>query len=57
VGISLNLRNFTESTSKDILFSQCQEKYGLPSADIYHGGASILLDAIIEYTGIGDVEK
>ena len=55
VGISLNLRNFTDDKSS--LFSQCQEKYGLPVADIYQGGASILLDAIIEYTGIGDVEK
>ena len=57
VGISLNLRNFTEDKSQAILFSECQEKYGLPAADIYHGGASILLDAIIEYTGIGDVKK
>ncbi len=55
VGISLNLRNFTDDKSS--LFSQCQEKYGLPVADIYQGGASILLDAIIQYTGIGDVEK
>ena len=57
VGISLNLRNFNENKSKDLLFSQCQEKYGLPAADIYQDGASILLDAIIEYTAIGDVEK
>jgi len=55
VGISLNLKNFPGDKSR--LFSQCQEKYGIPVADIYHGGASILLDSIIQYTGIGDVEK
>lgn len=57
VGISLNLRNFTEDKSKAYLFSECEKKYMLPAVDIYQGGASILLDAITEYIGIGDVEK
>ncbi len=57
VGISLNLRNFAEDTSKGDIFSQCKEKYMLPAADIFQGGASILLEAITEYIGIGDVEK
>ncbi|HOI40831.1 MAG TPA: DUF1611 domain-containing protein [Methanobacterium sp.] len=57
VGISLNLRNFAEDTPKGDIFSQCEEKYMLPAADIFQGGASILLKAITEYIGIGDVEK
>jgi uncharacterized NAD-dependent epimerase/dehydratase family protein len=57
VGISLNLRNFTGDRSKEDVFSECAKKYKLPSVDIFQGGASILLDAITEYIGIGDVEK
>ncbi|OPX57658.1 MAG: hypothetical protein A4E25_02033 [Methanobacterium sp. PtaB.Bin024] len=57
VGISLNLRNFTEDKSRADLFAECEKKYMLPTADIFQGGASILLDAITEYIGIGDVEK
>ncbi len=57
VGISLNLRNFNGDKSKADLFSECEEKFMLPAADIFQGGASILLDAITEYIGIGDVAK
>jgi len=49
VGISLNLRNFTEDKSKADIFSECEKKYMLPAVDIFQGGASILLDAITEY--------
>jgi uncharacterized NAD-dependent epimerase/dehydratase family protein len=57
VGISLNLRNFAGNKTKADIFSECSEKYGLPVVDIFQGGASILLDAITEYIGIGDVAK
>ncbi len=57
VGVSLNLRNYPEEKSKADLFAECEKEYGLPVADIYQGGASKLLDAIIEYIGIGDVAK
>ncbi|NYB52545.1 MAG: DUF1611 domain-containing protein [Methanobacteriaceae archaeon] len=57
VGISLNLRNFTKDKAKADLFSEYTKKYGLPVVDIFQGGASILLDAITEYIGIGDVAK
>jgi len=57
VGVSLNLRNYHEEKSKADLFAEYEKEYGLPVADIYQGGASKLLDAIIEYIGIGDVAK
>lgn len=57
VGISLNLRNYSEGKPKSEIYSLCSQKYGLPAADIYNDGASILLDAITQYIGIGDVSK
>ncbi len=57
VGISLNLRNLSEDKLKGDIFSQCEKKFKLPAVDIFQGGASILLKAITEYIGIGDVEK
>ena len=45
VGLSINLRNADE----DMTLESFEEKYGLPAADMYAGGASKLLDAILEY--------
>lgn len=46
VGISLNLRNV-----KDIKTSDYEDKYGLPAVDIKNGGASRLLEVIIDHIG------
>jgi uncharacterized NAD-dependent epimerase/dehydratase family protein len=46
VGISLNLRNV-----KDIKTSEYEAKYGLPAVDIKNGGASRLLEVIIDHIG------
>lgn len=48
VGISLNMRNV--SNKKDIL--KYEERYKLPAVDIKNGGASRLLDVIIDYVGL-----
>ncbi len=48
VGISLNMRNVTDK--KDIL--EYEERYKLPAVDIKNGGASKLLDAIINHLGL-----
>jgi uncharacterized NAD-dependent epimerase/dehydratase family protein len=51
VGISLNLRNVND----DEMLVQCEEKFGLPTADVYHEGASKLMDAILKHTGKGEI--
>jgi len=48
VGISLNMRNV--SGKKDIL--EYEERYKLPAVDIKNGGASKLLDVIIDHLGL-----
>jgi uncharacterized NAD-dependent epimerase/dehydratase family protein len=48
VGISLNMRNV--SGKKDIL--EYEERYKLPAVDIKNGGASRLLDVIIDQVGL-----
>lgn len=48
VGISLNMRNVSDK--KDIL--KYEERYKLPAVDIKNGGASRLLDVIIDYVGL-----
>ena len=48
VGISLNMRNV--SGKKDIL--EYEEKYKLPAVDIKNGGASRLLDVILDHVGL-----
>jgi len=48
VGISLNMRNVTNK--KDI--REYEERYKLPAVDIKNGGASKLLDIVIDYLGI-----
>ncbi|WP_295604970.1 DUF1611 domain-containing protein [Methanobrevibacter sp.] len=45
VGLSINLRNADE----DMTLESFEEKYGLPAADMYFGGAAKILDAILEY--------
>ena len=45
VGLSINLRNADE----DMTLESFEEKYGLPAADMYSGGAARILDAILEY--------
>ena len=45
VGLSINLRNADE----DMTLESFEEKYGLPAADMYSGGAAKILDAILEY--------
>jgi uncharacterized NAD-dependent epimerase/dehydratase family protein len=47
VGLSLNLRNVTDKTE----INKYESKYGLPAVDVKNGGASILLDVIIDYIG------
>ena len=51
VGLSLNLRNVSDKTE----IHNYEEKYNLPAADVTDGGASRLLDVIIDY--IGDFKK
>ena len=48
VGISLNMRNVTDK--KDIL--KYEEKYKLPAVDVKNGGASKLLNVIINEVGL-----
>ncbi len=48
VGISLNMRNV--NGKKDIL--EYEERYKLPAVDIKNGGASRLLDVIIDHVGL-----
>ncbi|MGZ7108410.1 MAG: DUF1611 domain-containing protein [Methanobacterium sp.] len=48
VGISLNMRNVPDK--KDIL--KYEERYKLAAVDIKNGGASKLLDVIIDYLGL-----
>lgn len=48
IGISLNMRNV--SGKKDIL--EYEEIYKLPAVDIKNGGASRLLDVIIDHVGL-----
>ena len=45
VGLSINMRNADD----DMTLESFEEKYGLPAADMYAGGAGKLLDAILEY--------
>jgi len=47
VGLSLNLRNVNDKTE----INKYESKYGLPAVDVKNGGASILLDVIIDYIG------
>jgi uncharacterized NAD-dependent epimerase/dehydratase family protein len=51
VGLSLNLRNVTDKSS----IHKYEEDYNLPAVDVTDGGASRLLDIIIDY--IGDFKK
>jgi hypothetical protein len=37
------------------MLKQCEDKYGLTTADVYHEGASKLLDAILNYLGEGEI--
>jgi uncharacterized NAD-dependent epimerase/dehydratase family protein len=48
VAISLNMRNVTGK--KDIL--EYEERYKLPAVDIKNGGASKLLDVIMDHVGM-----
>ncbi len=48
VGISLNLRNVKDKSELE----NYQEKYALPIVDIMNGGASKLLNAIVDYLGL-----
>jgi len=45
VGLSINLRN----ADKGMTVEDFEEEFGLPAADMYDGGASKLLDAILDY--------
>ncbi len=47
VGLSLNLRNVNDENE----LNNYESKYGLPAVDVKDGGASRLLDVIIEYIG------
>lgn len=47
VGISLNLRNVEGNN----LIADYESKYGLPTADVRHGGSSRLLKVIMDYIG------
>ncbi len=47
VGLSLNLRNVNDETE----LNNYESKYRLPAVDVKHGGASRLLDVIIDYIG------
>ena len=47
VGLSLNLRNVSDETE----LNDYESKYGLPAVDVKDGGASRLLDVIIDYIG------
>ncbi len=47
VGLSLNLRNVSDKTE----LNNYESKYGLPAVDVKNGGASRLLDVIIDYIG------
>ena len=62
VGLSINLRNADEdmtlesfeeinlrNADEDMTLESFEEKYGLPAADMYSGGAAKILDAILEY--------
>lgn len=51
LGLSLNLRNVSDKTE----LQKYEEKYGLPAVDVKNGGASRLLDVIID--NIGDLKK
>lgn len=51
VGLSVNLRNVKDKSE----LAKFEEKYGLPAVDVRNGGASRLLDVIIDY--IGDLKK
>ncbi len=51
VGVSLNLRNVNDKTE----ISKYEEEYGLPAVDVTDGGASRLLNVIIDH--IGDFKK
>ena len=51
VGLSLNLRNVSDKTE----IHNYEKKYNLPAADVTDGGASRLLDVIIDH--IGDFKK
>lgn len=44
IGLSINLRNAEDET-----IEYYEEKYGLPAADMYNGGAPKLLDVILNY--------
>lgn len=44
IGLSLNLLN-----ANDLTLSDFEEKYNLPAVDMRNGGASILLDVILNY--------
>ncbi len=47
VGLSLNLRNVSDENE----LNNYESKYGLPAVDVKDGGASRLLDVIIDYIG------
>ena len=47
VGLSLNLRNVNDKNE----LNNYESKYGLPAVDVKDGGASRLLDVIIDYIG------
>jgi len=51
VGLSLNLRNVSDKTE----VNNYEKKYNLPAVDVTDGGASRLLDVIIDH--IGDFKK
>lgn len=51
VGLSLNLRNVNDKTE----ISKYEEDHNLPAVDVRNGGASRLLEVIIDY--IGDLKK
>jgi uncharacterized NAD-dependent epimerase/dehydratase family protein len=52
VGVSINLRNYSGNEPKDAILSEHEKKYGLPTVDIYQGGAIALLNSIIDYMGV-----
>ncbi len=47
VGLSLNLRNVSDKSE----LNKYESEYGLPAVDVKDGGASRLLDVIIDYIG------
>ena len=51
VGISLNLRNVSDKNE----IHKYEDEYELPAVDVTDGGASRLMDVIIDY--IGDFKK